>query len=72
MDDNQCRYAKKWWDVNKNKWKTVRLVWEDIFNNHPELTLKKKVEEKRLWQFLFSDDYKSEQEIRNIINEFVL
>ena len=72
VDDNQCIYAKKWWDINKNKWKTVRLVWEDIFNNHPELKLKKKVEEKRLWQFLFSDDYKSEQEIRNVINKFVL
>ena len=53
-------------------WKTVRLVWEDIFNNHPQLKLKEKVDEKRLWQFLFSDDYKSEQEIRNVINKFVL
>ena len=44
----------------------------DIFNSNPELKLKKKVDEKRLWQFLFSDDYKSEQEIRNIINKFVI
>ena len=72
VDNNQCRYAKQWWDANKIKWKTVRLVWEDIFNSNPELKLKKKVEEKPLWQFLFSDDYKSEQEIRNIINKFVL
>ncbi len=71
LDDNQCKYAKQWWYNNKKKWKTVRFVWNDVFNDNSIIELKKFVNDKRLWQYLFSDEYQNEEEIRALISDFL-
>jgi len=34
--------------------------------------LKKSVDDKKLWEYLFSDEYSEEDEIRTIINKFLM
>ncbi len=72
VEDNKCLYARKWWDENQNKWQVVRNVWEDTFINNDTITLKKSINEKPLWDYLFSDEYSTQSEVKSIINKFLL
>ena len=71
VDDDRCRYAKKWWESNQSKWQIVRNVWNETFDASDTITLKKSVEEQPLWNYLFSDEYSSQSEIELIINKFL-
>ena len=57
---------------NNTKWKIVRSIWDDIIEKNEFIKLKKKVDDKMLWEYLFSDEFSDEDEIRSIINEFLL
>ena len=72
VDDSRCIYARNWWEKNRIKWETVRNIWDEIFEENNSIKLKKSVDEKMLWDYLFSDEYQNEDDIRNIISRFVL
>ena len=63
---------RNWWKKNSGKWENVRKVWGEIFEENNIIELKKVVDDKKLWEYLFSDEYQDEDEIRNVINEFIL
>lgn len=52
VDNDRCRYAKKWWESNQSKWQIVRNVWNETFDANDTITLKKSVEEKPLCHYL--------------------
>ncbi len=72
VNDEKCKAATDWWKENKEMWQLVRNNWDTIFNQNKNLTLLSKVENKRLYEHLFSlkPDTK-DKEIKKIINDFV-
>lgn len=81
VDDAQCQPAKDWWEKNAAYWADVRKVWDEVFAANQDLVLRKKVDDKMLWQALFQlgdeaaneKKYKSKQylaKIRETINAF--
>ena len=71
INDDRCKYAKIWWNKKSEKWKIVRKEWELVFEQNDTISLKPNHEEKPLWEYLFSDEYSNQNEIKNIINNFV-
>ncbi len=72
VDDAKCKTAQKWWKENQQMWQLVRNNWDKVFAKDTNLELKHKVEEKRLYQYLF--DLKpttKNKEIKKIIADFV-
>ncbi len=71
LDDSDCAGAIKWWGDNKMKWSIVRNKWDQVFALNDNLLLEKKVNNKPLYKYLFSEEYKEEQEINDIIKAFI-
>ena len=71
INDDRCKYAKIWWNKKSEKWKIVRKEWELVFEQNDTISLKPNHEGKPLWEYLFSDEYSNQNEIKNIINNFV-
>ena len=71
VDDSKCIYAKKWWKKNLKKWEIVREEWDNLFNTKSEIKLHSKVDDKFLWQYLFSDQYSTRKDIKELINKFI-
>ena len=71
LDDTDCAGANKWWGDNKMKWSIVRNKWDQVFALNDNLLLEKKVNNKPLYKYLFSEEYKEEQEINDIIESFI-
>ena len=71
LDDTDCAGANKWWGDNKMKWSIVRNKWDQVFALNDNLLLEKKVNNKPLYNYLFSEEYKEEQEINDIIESFI-
>jgi hypothetical protein len=71
VDDNKCKAAQEWWKKNANKWQTVRSKWEDVYKRNTTLVLKKKVKNKVLFKYLFSEKANNEKEVSKIIESFV-
>lgn len=71
LDDTDCAGAIKWWGDNKMKWSIVRNKWDQVFALNDNLLLEKKVNNKPLYNYLFSEEYKEEQEINDIIRAFI-
>lgn len=73
VDDGKCAAAREWWAANQNMWESVRDSWASIFAQRKDLTLKPKVENKRLYEHLFSMDpaEAKKQEISKVITDFV-
>lgn len=69
--DEKCKAAQDWWTSNNEKWEIVRNKWEEIYGRNKDLTLEKKVDNKLLYKYLFSEDYESKRKINKIIEEFV-
>ena len=70
VDDIKCLHAQKWWKKNFEKWKIVREEWSKIIKLNKEIKLQSSIENKKLWEYLFSNEYSSKNEIQNIINKF--
>lgn len=51
--DYNCQLAITWWENNKEYWAEVRDAWSEIFEENPEMTFKKRIDDKLLWQQLF-------------------
>ena len=71
VNNERCEYAKIWWNKNSKKWKIVRNEWEFVFEQNDTISLKTNYNDKPLWGYLFSDEYSKNNEIKNIINNFV-
>ena len=71
INDDRCKYAKIWWNKKSEKWKIVRKEWKLVFEQNDTISLKPNHEEKPLWEYLFSDEYSNQNEIKDIINNFV-
>ena len=69
--DNKCQAAQDWWNKNAKKWQLVRNKWNNIYYRNTNLTLKKKVKNKLLYKYLFSDKVTQEKEMSEIIESFV-
>ncbi len=72
VDDNKCKAAADWWQINQSKWALVRAKWSDVYNRNQNLALESKVENKQLYKYLFSDDYAKLDAINKVIEAFVI
>ena len=72
VDDSLCRSAAEWWTTNDRFWSHVRDIWDEAYQNNPNLTLKTKVDNQKLYEILFNMNPKSsKREIRKAITQFV-
>src|SRR6218665_1226257 len=73
--------ATKWWEKQKQYWADVRKAWDEVYSKTPDLKLAAKVDNKRLYESLFSLGDKVSQksyaagsaipDIKKIIESFV-
>ncbi|QMU66667.1 MAG: hypothetical protein GKR88_07550 [Flavobacteriaceae bacterium] len=72
VDDSKCKSAQDWWKENTKMWKLVRNNWDNVFAKNKNLELNHKVEDKRLYQYLFDlEPTTKNKEIKKIITNFV-
>tara|TARA_B100001063_G_C16667970_1_gene504695 strand:+ start:151 stop:1059 length:909 start_codon:yes stop_codon:yes gene_type:complete len=72
VDDENCKYAKDWWLENEKKWSIVRDVWDEIYSQNKDLSLKSNLDGKRLYEYLlFTNDFNDYAEIKELIISFV-
>jgi len=48
-----CKAAKVFWKVRKNNWHLIQDMWKHVFEHHPKIAFKNKVDNKTLWMMLF-------------------
>lgn len=70
--DERCKPGSDWWQENKGKWQIVRNKWDEVFSRNTNLSLERKVENKRLYKHLFSDDYTTEKAINDRVESFII
>ena len=72
VPDERCLKAQQWWAENKTEWELVRSKWNTVFAAKKDLELRKSVDKKPLFRFLFAKDYEFTQEnINETIDSFV-
>ena len=72
VTDERCIKAQQWWAKNKSEWELVRSKWNTVFAAKKDLQLRKSVDKKPLFRFLFAKDYEFTQEnINETIDSFV-
>ena len=71
VDDSECQAAQDWWKEHNNKWAMVRAKWDDVFSRSKDLNLESKVDNKRLYNYLFDDEMTAQQDIEQVIESFV-
>lgn len=71
VDDSRCSGAINWWKNNHKKWIIVRTKWDEVFALNNNLSLEKKVNNKALYKYLFTEDYQEEEDINTIIESFI-
>ena len=54
VEENKCQPAIDWWANQQMYWADVRYSWDVLFGTKQTLTLKKKVQDKPLYQRLFA------------------
>lgn len=71
--DERCQAAQEWWAANADMWNNVRDNWASVFAKKQSITLKPKVNNKRLYEHLFAMDANTakRKEIKQIITDFV-
>ncbi len=52
IDDKECAAALTYWEKNKDYWGRVRKVWSDYINSHETISLKNKIDNKLLHEYL--------------------
>jgi len=72
VDDAECKIAYDWWEKNEKKWTSVRDIWIEIFEKEENISLKEKVNGKKLYEFLlFSDKFEKYEDQKSLINSFI-
>ena len=72
VDESNCKEAIKWWDENNEKWLLVLEKWNSIYSKKDDISLRKSVENKPLFSFLFDENVVKRDEIGLIIDRFVI
>lgn len=70
--DEKCKAAQDWWQKNNAKWVLVRAKWAEVYGRNKNLSLEKKVDNKFLYKYLFSEDYQTKDQIDEIIEKFII
>ena len=52
IDEKECEAAKAYWEKNKDYWGRVRKIWADYINTHDTISLKNKIDNKLLHEYL--------------------
>ena len=72
IDDSKCKAAQDYWKEHKAMWKLVRNNWDKVFSKNQDLELAHKVEDKRLFQYIFAlEPTVKNKEVKKIITDFV-
>ena len=71
VDDSRCAGASNWWKENEEKWALVRAKWDEVYGRNTTLQLKKKVDNKVLYKYLFEEGYEEKAAIDGVIESFV-
>jgi hypothetical protein len=73
VDNKRCIAAQDYWLKNKVNWKIVRSQWDDIFADNKDLKLKTAVNNKSLYMYLFSDEFKfSNESVSSLISQYIV
>lgn len=81
IDEKECAAAIEYWEKNADYWGRVRKIWAHYINTHNSISLKNKIDDKFLHEYLIglSKDYAAkkvaateiEEKIKAEINRFV-
>jgi hypothetical protein len=52
INEKECEVAKAYWEKNKNYWGKVRSIWADYISTRDTITLKNKIDNKLLHEYL--------------------
>ena len=72
VDESKCNKAINWWDENNEKWSLVLDKWNSIYSKKDDISLRRSVENKPLFSFLFDENIVDKDEIGLIIDRFVI
>ncbi len=72
VDDSRCNEAISWWSENKTKWLLIRDKWNSIYSQKDNISLRRSVDNKPLFSFLFDENVIKKEEIGLIIDTFVI
>mgnify|MGYP001195257723 FL=1 len=72
VDESNCKEAMKWWDENSEKWSFVLDKWNSIYSKKDDISLRRSVENKPLFSFLFDENVIKRDEIGLIIDKFII
>ena len=72
VDESKCNNAINWWDENNVKWSFVVDKWNTIYSKKDDISLRRSVEDKPLFSFLFDENVVKKDEIGLIIDRFVI
>ena len=72
VDDSRCNEAISWWSENKTKWLLIRNKWNSIYSQKDNISLRRSVDNKPLFSFLFDENVIKKEEIGLIIDTFVI
>ncbi len=70
IEEKECDAARKYWEENKEYWTKVRKIWEDYINANDVISLKEKIDNKLLHEYLLTlaSDYKTKKVSRDEID----
>lgn len=81
IEEKECAAAKDYWEKNKEYWGKVRKVWADYISTHDVISLKNKINDKFLHEYLMTQakDYLAQKitaaeidnKIKAEINRFI-
>ena len=71
VNEKKCQEAKEWWEKNSKKWSHVRNSWNKVFSKNKDISLKSKVKETKLYEYLFSDKMNNKNEMEKVIFSFI-
>jgi len=72
VDESKCNEAKKWWYENNIKWSFVLDKWNSIYSKKENISLKRSIDNKPLFSYLFDENVIEREEIGLIIDKFVI
>ncbi len=71
--DKECAAALIYWEKNKDYWGRVRQIWSDYLNTHDAISLKNKIDNKFLHEYLIAQakDYAANKIEANAIDAMI-
>ena len=72
VNDAECKIAYDCWEKNEKKWTSVKDIWIEIFEKEDNISLKEKVNGKKLCEYLFfSDKFEKFEDQKSLIYSFI-